>query len=127
RTVDDGSLLAVELEPLGLHARVEAAVADHHSRLDELLVERLELGHHLGRRGGRDVVLLGQNQYSHLLSPCSQLDTEARNLTQASNDTGRFRHARGRGEAAIWARMVDSGHVERAIWAHLATSGRPTG
>src|SRR5256885_17112589 len=42
RAVDDRSLPAVELEALGLPARVEAAIADHHPRLDELHAARPE-------------------------------------------------------------------------------------
>src|SRR2546422_2835974 len=48
--VDNGSLLAVEPNTLALRARVEAAIANYHPRLDQLLVEPLELRHCLWRR-----------------------------------------------------------------------------
>src|SRR5256885_2388915 len=118
RTGGDRTFPPAELEPLGRPARVEAAVADHHPRLDELLVERLELGHHLGRRGGRDVVLLGQNQYTHLLSPSIRLDTEVCNLSDASNGKWRFRHAGLHQHDPAKLRIV------RTKWPHLSRKPR---
>src|SRR6266487_814357 len=68
RSVDHGALLAIELMTLALRARVEAAVPDHHSSLDELFVELLELRHRFRRRGRRRpalMVFLCQHQYTH--------------------------------------------------------------
>src|SRR5207237_10208306 len=67
--VDDGALLAVELNALALGARVEAPIPDDHPRLDQLLVVLLELRHSLRRRGCRRralIAFLCQYQYTHL-------------------------------------------------------------
>src|SRR5213076_1332998 len=69
RSVDDPALLAFELKALALRARVEAAIPDHHSRLDQLFVELLELRHRLRRRRSRRpalVIFLRQYQHPHI-------------------------------------------------------------
>src|SRR5260370_39725797 len=58
RPVDDGPLLAVEPNALGLRARVEAACLEHHPRLDQLFVELLVLRHGVRCWGGGRLALL---------------------------------------------------------------------
>src|SRR5260370_34256169 len=78
RPVDDGALLALEPNALALRAGVKAAGLEHHPRLDQLVVELLELGHSLRRWGSRRLALLAflcDDQHTHLCLLVLQLRT----------------------------------------------------